>query len=204
MRILLACEFSGAVRRAFRDRGHDAWSLDLLPAEDGSPYHYQGDVRFVLTDIREWDMMIAFQPCTHLAVSGARWFHNKQREQREALDFVRMLMDMATMPRPLRIPRIAIENPVSIIATKIRPSTQTIQPHQFGHPEFKATCLWLTNLPKLIPTLPLKVPAKGTPEWKEWNRVHRASPGPDRWKERSRTYAGIAEAMAEQWGGEQL
>ncbi len=191
MRVLLACEFSGAVRREFRKRGHDAWSCDILPAEDGVDHqHIVGDVRDVLND--GWDLMIAFPPCTHLAVSGARWFHKKQSEQREALDFVRMLMSAP-------IPRIAIENPVSIIATKIRPSTQTIQPHQFGHPEFKATCLWLTNLPKLMPTDPLRVPLKGTEEWKAWNVVHRASPGPNRWKERSRTYSSIAAAMAEQW-----
>jgi site-specific DNA-cytosine methylase len=198
MRVLLACEFSGVVRAAFRKAGHSAYSCDILPSENpgadslGLPAHFQCDVRELLTPGR-WDMMIAFPPCTHLAVSGARWFHKKQREQAEALDFVRALMSAP-------IPRIAIENPVSIIATKIRPSTQTIQPHQFGHPEFKATCLWLTNLPKLIPTNPLRVPSKGIEEWKAWNRVHRASPGPDRWKERSRTYSGIAAAMAQQWG----
>jgi site-specific DNA-cytosine methylase len=181
------------VRREFRARGHDAWSCDILPAEDGDPHHFTSPVECVLMSRTRWDMMIAFPPCTHLAVSGARWFHKKQREQLEALDFVRMLMNV-------NIPRIAIENPVSIIATKIRPSTQTIQPHQFGHPEFKATCLWLTNLPKLIPTNPLRVPEKGTEEWKQWNRVHRASPSADRWKERSRTYSGIAAAMATQWG----
>jgi site-specific DNA-cytosine methylase len=192
MRVLLACEFSGVVRRAFRALGHEAYSCDILPAEDGEAFHFQCDVRDILTYL-DWDMMIAFPPCTHLAVSGARWFHLKRREQAEALDFVRALMAAP-------IPRIAIENPVSIIATAIRKPDQTIQPHEFGHREFKRTCLWLTNLPKLIPTRPLQVPSKGTDEWIAWNRVHRASPGPDRWKERSRTYAGIATAMAQQWG----
>jgi site-specific DNA-cytosine methylase len=198
MRVLLACEFSGVVRRAFRALGHDAWSCDILPAEDGDKHHFQADILTLFNELhgsktRGWDLMIAFPPCTHLAVSGARWFHKKRKEQKQALNFVRFLMDA-------NIPRIAIENPVSIIATKIRKPDQTIQPHEFGHPEFKRTCLWLKGLPKLVPTHPLQVPVKGTDEWVKWNRVHRASPGPDRWKERSRTYTGIAAAMAWQWG----
>lgn len=181
MRVLIACEYSGAVRDAFRAAGHDAMSCDLLPSEVPGP-HYQGDVRDVLGD--GWDLMVAHPPCTHLAVSGARWFHEKQAEQAEALDFVRLLLEAP-------IPRIAVENPVSIISTRIRKPDQVIQPWQYGHGETKATCLWLKNLPALKPTQ--IVDGRKA-------RVHRMPPGPNRWKERSRTYAGIAAAMAAQWG----
>jgi site-specific DNA-cytosine methylase len=182
LRVLIACEFSGTVRRAFRALGHDAWSCDLLPGEDGSEYHIQGDVSPVLHD--GWDLMIAHPPCTHLAVSGARWFKDKEAEQTDALDFVRDLLDAP-------IPHIALENPVSIISSRIRKPDQIIQPWQFGHGETKATCLWLNNLPKLTPT--------NIVEGRE-ARIHRMPPGPARWKERSRTFEGIAQAMAEQWG----
>lgn len=183
MRVLIACEFSGIVRSAFRNKGHDAWSCDLLDTEDGSPFHFKMDIlNGIIT--HDWDIMLAFPPCTHLAVSGARWFKNKQKEQAEALEFVRTLL---TAP----IERIALENPVSIISSKIRKPDQIIQPWQFGHGETKSTCLWLKNLPLLQPT---KIVQGRQP------RVHYASPGPERWKERSRTYTGIAEAMAEQWG----
>ena len=182
LRILIACEFSGTVRRAFRARGHDAWSCDLLAAEDGSPHHIEGDALEAIT--RGWDLMIAHPPCTHLAVSGARWFREKGAEQAAALDFVRVLMAAP-------IDRWAIENPISIISSRIRRPDQIIQPWQFGHGEVKATCLWLKGLPKLTPT---RIVEGRTP------RVHFASPGPDRWKERSRTLQGIAEAMAAQWG----
>jgi site-specific DNA-cytosine methylase len=187
MRVLVACEFSGVVREAFRARGHDAWSCDLLPSEGGfSPYHYQSDVRRFLTPHGwDWDLMIAHPPCTHLAVSGARWFKGKEREQQEALAFVQMLMGAP-------IPRICIENPVSIISSRIRKPDQIIQPWMFGHGETKATCLWLKGLPKLTPT--------NIVDGRE-ARVHRLPPSPDRWRERSRTYQGIADAMAEQWGG---
>jgi site-specific DNA-cytosine methylase len=181
MKVLVACEYSGAVRDAFIASGHDAVSCDLLPSESPGP-HYQGDVTDILND--GFDMMIAHPPCTHLAVSGARWFHLKQQEQAEALDFVRLLMNAA-------IPRIAIENPVSIISSRIRKPDQVIQPWQFGHGETKATCLWLKGLPKLTPT--------NIVEGRE-QRIHKMPPSPDRWKERSRTYAGIAAAMAQQWG----
>ena len=180
MRILIACEYSGTVRDAFINAGHDAVSCDLLPSESPGP-HYQGDVTDILSD--GWDMMVAHPPCTHLAVSGARWFHLKQQEQTEALDFVRLLMDAP-------IPRIAIENPVSIISSRIRKPDQVIQPWQFGHGETKATCLWLKGLPKLTPT--------NIVDGRE-ARIHKMPPSPDRWKERSRTYAGIAAAMAQQW-----
>lgn len=183
LRVLVACEFSGIVRDAFRRRGHDAWSCDLLPCEGDPQWHIQGDA---LKAIRRWnyDLLIAHPPCTHLAVSGARWFNDKQDEQRAALEFVRLLMDAP-------IPRICIENPVSIISSRIRKPDQIIQPWQFGHGETKATCLWLKNLPPLTPTNIVEGRA---------NRVHREPPGPDRWKNRSRTFTGIAEAMAEQWG----
>jgi len=184
MRVLIACEFSGVVREAFRKRGHDAYSCDLLPAEDRSEFHFQADVLNYIGG-EYWDLMIAHPPCTHLAVSGARWFKDKLPEQEAALRFVRALMAAP-------IERIAIENPISIISSRIRRPDQIIQPWQFGHGETKATCLWLKNLPPLTPTK--IVPGRE-------NRVHRMPPGPDRWKERSRTYQGIAEAMAEQWGG---
>jgi site-specific DNA-cytosine methylase len=162
--------------------GHDAWSCDLLPAEDESAFHIQDDV---LRHVRgRWNLMIAHPPCTHLSVSGARWFKDKLPEQAAALDFVRELMDAP-------IPRIAIENPISIISSRIRKPDQIIQPWQFGHGETKATCLWLKGLRKLVPT--------NIVEGRE-ARVHKMAPGPDRWKERSRTYEGIAQAMAAQWG----
>lgn len=181
MRILISCEFSGIVREHFAYLGHDVWSCDLLPTELPGQ-HIRGDVLEHLQD--GWDMMIAHPPCTHLAVSGARWFKEKRKEQQEALDFVRKLMEAPIL-------KICIENPVSIISSRIRKPDQIIQPWQFGHGETKATCLWLKGLPKLIPT--------NIVDGRE-ARVHKLPPGPDRWKERSRTYTGIAEAMAVQWG----
>lgn len=172
------------VREAFRARGHEAWSCDLLPTEDGSSHHYQVDVRALLEPAWEWDLLIAHPPCTHLAVSGARWFPGKQADQAEALTFVRTLL-----AAPVR--RIALENPVSIISSEIRPPDQIVQPWEFGTGEVKATCLWLTNLPPLRPTCVVAG---------RHARVHLAPPGPDRWKVRSRTDAGIAAAMAAQWG----
>lgn len=185
MRVLVACEYSATVRDAFRARGHDAWSCDLLPTEGDPTWHLRGDV-FEYLDFRPWDLMVAHPPCTDLAVSGARHFAAKIEDgrQQRALDFVRQLMDTP-------IPRIAIENPISVISSKIRKPDQIVQPWQFGHGETKATCLWLKNLPKLVPT--------DVVEGRE-QRIHRMPPGPDRWKERSRTFKGIAEAMADQWG----
>lgn len=183
MKVLVACEYSGKVRDAFIAAGHDATSCDLLPSDkplDGP--HYEGDVFDIIDD--GWDLMVAHPPCTHLAVSGARWFKDKQAEQAEALDFVRRLMAAP-------IERIAIENPISIISTKIRKPDQIIQPWQFGHGETKATCLWLKNLPLLTPT--------NIVEGRE-ARVHKMPPSPDRWKKRSETFQGIAVAMAQQWG----
>ena len=180
MKVLVACEFSGIVRSAFRNIGHDAWSCDLLPAEDEGQ-HIQDDV---LNHLEGWDLMIAHPPCTHLAVSGARWFKDKSEHQEAAIKFVK---DILSAP----VHMIALENPISVISTKIRKPDQIIQPWMFGHGETKSTCLWLKNLPKLLPT---KIVEGRSP------RVHRESPGPDRWKNRSRTYRGIAEAMALQWG----
>lgn len=188
MRVLVACEFSGIVRDAFIEAGHDAWSCDLLPTERPGP-HIQGDILRVLdwqNPVDQWDLMIAHPPCTHLAVSGARWFKDKQAEQLQSIMFVRWLLAAP-------IPRIALENPVSILSSVISKPDQVIQPWQFGHGETKAICLWLKGLPPLVPTD--EVTGRE-------HRVHRMAPGPDRWKDRSRFYPGIARAMAEQWGGE--
>lgn len=189
MRVLVACEYSGAVRDAFIAAGHDAMSCDLLPTDTPGP-HYEGDVRDVLYN--GWDMMVAHPPCTHLAVSGARWFKHKQQEQAEALEFVQLLLDAP-------VPLIALENPVSIISSRIRKPDQIIQPWQFGHPESKATCLWLKDLPPLTPTRDVKAEMEALPP-RERNRIRHLPPGPDRWKERSKTFPGIAKAMADQWG----
>lgn len=186
MNVLVACEFTGTVRDAFRDAGHHAYSCDLLPTERPGA-HVEGDILTLLDVLsNEYiDLMIAFPPCTHLCVSGARWFKEKKEEQEEALKFVRALMDAD-------VKRIAIENPIGVISTRIRKPDQIIQPWQFGHGEKKATCLWLKNLPPLKPT--------NVVEGRE-ERIFRMPPSPDRGKERSRTYQGIADAMAEQWGG---
>lgn len=182
MRVLVACEFSGIVRNAFAARGHDAWSLDLLPSElPGN--HFQVDL-WEKEIGPDWDLLIAHPPCTHLAVSGARWFENKRQEQKDALNFVRMLLAAP-------VEKICLENPVSIISTRIRKPDQIIQPWQFGHGETKATCLWLKNLPKLQPT--------NIVEGRE-QRIHKLPPSKNRGKLRSITYKGIAEAMAKQWG----
>ena len=182
MRVLIACEFSGTVRDAFIKRGHDAVSCDLLPTDSPGP-HIQGDALDAISG-SVWGLMICHPPCQHLAVSGARWFKDKVQEQKDALAFVQALMDAP-------IDKIALENPISVISTKIRKPDQIINPWQFGHGETKATCLWLKNLPKLQPT--------NIVEGRE-AKVHKMPPGPDRWKLRSLTYQGIADAMAEQWG----
>lgn len=198
MNVLIACEFSGIVRRQFAFRGHYAVSCDLLDTEVAcnpnlSEYHYKGDVRDLLGN-HSFDMMIAFPPCTHLCVSGARWFKDKRKEQEEALDFVKMLMNA-------NVDKIAIENPVGIISTQIRKPDQIIQPYWFGDPFEKTTCLWLKNLPPLQPTKILDRPeraklssGKTIPKWYS-NAKHK-----DRAKIRSRTFVGIGKAMAEQWG----
>lgn len=181
MKVLVACEFSGTVRDAFIARGHNAVSCDVLPTEQPGP-HLRCDIRTV--DLTEYDLLIAHPPCTHLASSGARWFSQKRDEQEEALDFVRWFMCAP-------VERIAIENPVGVIGSRIRPPDQIIQPWMFGKGEVKTTCLWLKNLPRLRPTQ--IVPGREQRLWK-------LSPGEDRWKERSKTYQGIADAMAAQWG----
>lgn len=218
MRVLVACEFSGRVRDAFEDRGHEAWSCDLLPTEQPGR-HIEGDVLEVLGD--GWDLMIAHPPCTYLSSSGLHW--NKRRPGRaaqteEALAFVRALLEAP-------IDRIALENPVGCISTRIRPPDQTVQPWQFGHSESKATCLWLKNLPLLRPTVTAGMSylcgcgyrfdealgKYGCPNC-EGEHVavlrddnvtrggqNKLTPGPERWKDRSRTYQGIADAMADQW-----
>jgi site-specific DNA-cytosine methylase len=183
VRVLVACEFSGVVMRAFRTRGHDAFAYDLL--EPVAPYHIQCDLTTKTPQwFKQWDLMVAFPPCTHLAVSGARWFKNKQKEQMEAIAFFCFL---ATVP----VIRIAIENPIGIMSRHYRKPDQIIQPWMFGHGETKATCLWLKGLPNLIPTN--LVAGREGRVWKE-------PPHPDRWKRRSVTYQGVADAMAEQWG----
>lgn len=184
MRVLVACEYSGAVRDAFLAMGHDAMSCDLLPTDVPGP-HYQGDVFDIIGD--GWDLMIAHPPCTFLCVSGIHW--NTSRPERRvhtesALDFFQRLLNAP-------IPHIALENPVSVASSRIRPPDQTIQPWQFGHGETKATCLWLKNLPLLQPT--------NVVSGRE-NRIHKMAPSKDRWKLRSATYPGIAQAMAQQWG----
>lgn len=186
--MLVACEFSGIVRDAFMARGHDAWSCDLLPSERPGQ-HIEGDVYndvLMRPEYGPWDLLIAHPPCTHLAVSGARWFKGKEPEQAGAIWF---FMAMVNAP----VARIAVENPISIMSTRYRKPDQIIQPWMFGEPETKATCLWLKGLPKLVPTNVVAGRAA---------RVHREPPSPDRWKNRSRTLSGIADAMADQWGVE--
>jgi len=181
LRVLIACEFSGIVRDAFTENGHDAWSCDLLESERPGK-HIQGDVLKILGN--NWDLIIAHPPCTHLSVSGARWFKDKKQEQAEAIDFFMRLINAP-------IDKIAVENPISIMSTRYRKPDQIIQPYEYGHPYRKTTCLWLKNLPKLVPTN--VVEGREQKCWKE-------PPHPDRWKRRSRTYEGIADAMADQWG----
>jgi site-specific DNA-cytosine methylase len=184
VRVLVACEFSGIVRDKFRAQGHDAYSCDLLPTERESPYHFQCDVRDILDGA--WDLMIAHPPCTRLTVAGARWFKGREHEQQEAIAFAECLWSAP-------IPRIAIENPVGVLSTRsvLGRSTQIIQPWMFGCGETKATCLWLRGLPSLVPSDVVEGRVA---------RVHREPPSPDRWKNRSRTYPGIAQAMVDQWG----
>jgi hypothetical protein len=194
----VACETSGVVREAFRALGHEAISCDVLPAEDGSPHHYQLDVEAVMFVSRPWDLLIAHPPCTYLSVSGMHWTTRGLRDPKlteDALRFVQLLMDMP-------VPRICIENPVSIISTRIRKPDQIIQPYQFGHDASKKTCLWLKGLPPLQPTE--YVPGRLVNGKERWGNQtdsgqNRLGPSEDRWKLRSRTYEGIARAMAEQW-----
>ena len=196
MKVLIACEFSGIVRDAFRARGHDALSCDLLPTEINGP-HYQGDVQDILND--SWDLMIAHPPCTYLCVSGARWFKDRQVEQAQALDFVRCLLNA-------NIPHIALENPISVISSHIRKPDQIVTPFMFGHGCTKKTCLWLKNLPKLKATNsvePMYAFTRSGKRYDAWWLWTSSLPtkGGVRSAARSRTFRGIADAMAEQWGG---
>lgn len=197
MRVLAGCEYSGAVRNAFRKLGHDAWSCDLLPSDDNSEYHIQGDVLSILDD--GWDLGIFFPSCTFLASSGMHWTIRGLRDPQlteDALEFVKQLLDAP-------IPKIALENPIGVISTRIHKPDQIIRPYEYGHDASKATCLWLKNLPKLVPTNyiePRIVDGK-----KRWGNQtdsgqNKLTPSPDRWKLRSTTYQGIAEAFATQWG----
>jgi len=208
LRVLVACEFSGVVSQAFRDRGHDAYSCDLLDTEWDDRFHLKGDIKALLEEgcdgiPDEWDLMIAHPPCTYLSVSGLHW--NKRDAERakkteEALEFVQYLMDAP-------IEKIAIENPISCISTRIRKPDQIIQPYDFGDDASKKTCLWLKNLPPLVSTKRVQgrfveYNGKIVERWSNQtdSGQNKESPSPDRWKERSRTYQGIAKAMAEQWG----
>lgn len=185
MQILIACETSGKVREAFRELGHDAFSCDILPAKTFSPYHIVCDVRELLSD--KWDMVIAFPPCTHLAVSGARWFPEKIKDGRQKQG-VDLFMEFAFLPN---VPKVVIENPIGIMSTRYRRPDQIIHPWQFGHGETKATCLWIKGLNKLTPT--------NIVSGRE-NRIHKMPPSKNRGDLRSVTYDGIAKAMADQWG----
>ena len=199
MMVLVACEFSGTVRDAFAARGHDAWSCDLLPS-DKPGKHFQGDIReFVLG--REFDLMIAHPPCTFLTVAANKWmkpeyeskYPTRQQDREDAIAFFMWLWN-------LPIEKICIENPIGVMSTRFRKPDQVVQPWMFGHPETKATCFWLKGLPKLIPThMKSDMFADKEPEGRE-QRLHKLPPGPDRWKERSKTFQGIANAFADQWG----
>ncbi len=196
MKVLVACEFSATVRDAFRSRGHDAWSCDLLPTEGNPEFHIQGDVLEIIN--QPWDLIIAHPPCMDLAVSGARYFAEKiaSGRQQQSVDFFLKFTD-------LNCPRVAIENPVGIMSTRYRKPDQIIQPYYFGHPETKKTCLWLKGLPELIPTNMVEPQYIIGRDGKKYSPVHYYSQWKDneiRWKVRSRTYTGIADAMAEQWG----
>lgn len=199
MMVLVACEFSGTVRDAFAARGHDAWSCDLLPS-DKPGKHFQGDIReFVLG--REFDLMIAHPPCTFLTVAANKWmkpeyeskYPTRKQDREDAIAFFMWLWN-------LPIEKICIENPIGVMSTRFRKPDQVVQPWMFGHPETKATCFWLKGLPKLIPThMKSDMFADKEPEGRE-QRLHKLPPGPDRWKERSKTFQGIANAFADQWG----
>ena len=203
MKVLVACEYSGRVREAFRAQGHDAWSCDLLPADDDSPYHYEGDVLDIIDD--GWDLMIAHPPCTYFTNSGVSWLTGKNKiegrweQLDEAAVFFNRLLDSD-------IPKICIENPIphkyALERIGGRKYNQLIQPYMFGHKETKATCFWLKGLDPLVPTTDLKAETMALPA-RERQRLHWLPPSEDRWKLRSMTYQGVADAMAKQWGNEE-
>lgn len=198
MKVLVGCEFSGVVRDAFAARGHEAWSCDLLPSERPGN-HIQGDILEILND--GWDLAIFHPPCTYLAVSGIHWnsrIPGRAELTEEALVFVAQLLNAP-------IPKVALENPVGVISSRIRKPDQYVQPYEFGHPESKKTGLWLRGLPKLAPTNILQPPryqTNGKPQWDNMtpSGQNKLGPSDDRWMERSKTYQGIADAMADQWG----
>jgi hypothetical protein len=195
MKVLVGCEYSGKVRQAFRDIGHDAWSCDLLPQDDGSKYHIQGDVVTLLND--GWDLAVFHPPCTYLSVSGMHWTTRGLRDPQlteDALIFVQTLLNAP-------IPKIALENPVSVISSRIRKPDQIIQPWWFGDDASKKTCLWLKNLSPLQPTNMLHGDNKTRRANQTTSGQNKLTPSKDRWKKRSETYQGIANAMAAQWGG---
>lgn len=196
--VLIACESSGTVREAFRRGGHNAWSCDLLPSDDNSPYHYQADARLAI-GWGDWDIIIAHPPCTHLASSGARHFAAKRADGRQQSG-IDLFMDIEYLCRRHSRFGWAIENPIGIMSRLYRKPDQIIQPWMFGHPETKATCLWTSGLPQLIPTKDVHAEMMALPIAQR-NRIHHMPPSKDRWKLRSKTYQGLAEAMASQWGG---
>jgi hypothetical protein len=218
MNVLIACESSGEVRRQFRALGHNAWSCDLLPADDGSPHHIQGDVLEALGRLtkygflrghpklpNKWDLLIAHPPCTYLCNSGVRWLWGHATKNilvRDEARFEKVRAASLFFCALLNsgIPKIAIENPIPHKHAALPPYSQIIQPWMFGHPETKATCLWLKGLPLLVPTRNVREVMLRRPTAKR-NRIHNLPPGPDRWKQRSKTFTGIARAMAQQWGG---
>ncbi len=195
MRVLVACEFSGIIRDAFRELGHDAWSCDLLPTESDETYHIQDNVLSWVN--KGWDLMIAHPPCTFLTISANRWYKENPYRYLDRIDAAEFFIQLALA----NIPKIAIENPIGVMSGFYRKPDQIIQPWQFGHPESKSTCLWLKNLPLLKPTNILELPESGVWENQTPSGQNNIGPSENRWKDRSRTYKGIAEAMANQWGG---
>lgn len=196
MRVLIGCEESATVRDAFRKLGHDAYSCDLMGSRGDSAWHITGDVFRAIRKRGPWDMLIVFPPCTHLCVSGARWWPKKLVAQYDAIEFCRHLIDEGCV-----IGKFAMENPIGILSTAIRKPDQIIQPWMFGHMEQKSTCLWLYGLPKLVPTNDVKAEMLKLPK-NQRERLHYLPPSPTRARDRSKTFQGIADAMAMQWGGD--
>jgi site-specific DNA-cytosine methylase len=199
MNVLVACEYSGIVRDAFLDAEHYAMSCDILPSESDKGDHWHGDIMNCLYHTGDWDLIVMHPPCTYLCVSGNRWYGKGQsghHKRIEAVEWTALLWNLATQ----KSLHVALENPVGVLSSQWRPADQYVQPHEFGHKEFKKTGFWLTpGLPKLIPVNPITPPKPGSQEYWDWMRVWRMAPGPERAKDRSRFFEGIAAAMAEQW-----